>query len=136
RNIGIDPVDVVEVDHVDAEPLEARIAGDRDIVGLSIDATALPAGAADIAELAGNQEFVTLAFDCLPDQLLVDAGRIGIRGVEQGDAEIDAVVDRRDRFDVIGHAVVCAHARAAEPDGRYAQPLSQLAILHRYHLDV
>src|SRR5215475_8127853 len=63
RNIGIDPVDVVEVDHVDAEPLEARIAGDRDIVGLSIDATALPAGAADIAELAGNQEFVTLAFD-------------------------------------------------------------------------
>src|SRR5262249_52577765 len=68
--------------------------------------------------------------DRLPDQLLVDAGRISVGGVEQGDAEIDAAMDRRDRLDVVGHAVVCAHAGAAEPDGRYPETSSQLAILH------
>src|SRR5439155_23344587 len=119
-----------EIDHLDAEPLEARLAGDRHIIGLAVDAAALAARPADVAELAGDQELVALALDRLSDQLLVDAGRIGVRGIEHRDAKIDAAMDGRDRFDVIGNAVVGAHAGAAKPDGRYAQALSQLTILH------
>src|SRR5215467_9491094 len=130
RHVRVDAMDVIEIDHLDAEPLEARLAGDRHIVGLAVDAAALPAGSADVAELAGNEELVALALDRLGDQLLVDAGRIGVRRVEHGDAEVDAAMDGRDRFYVVGNAIVGAHAGAAKPDGRYAQALSQLPILH------
>src|SRR5262245_15214247 len=78
RNVGIDAMDVIEVDRVDAEPLEACLAGDRHVLGLAVDAAALPAWPANVAELAGYQEFVALALDGLSDQLLVDAGRVGI----------------------------------------------------------
>ena len=80
---GIDAVDVIEVDVVDAEPLEARLAGDRHVVGLAVDAAALAARAADVAELRGDEILVAPALDRLADQLLVDAGGIGVRGVEQ-----------------------------------------------------
>src|SRR5262249_30721350 len=55
RHVRIDPVDIIEIDHLDAEPLEAGLAGDRHIVRLAVDAAALPAGPADVAELAGNE---------------------------------------------------------------------------------
>src|SRR5215467_8277522 len=130
RHVGIDAVDVIEIDHLDTEPLEAGLAGDRHIGGLAVDAAALPAGPTDVAELAGNEELVAPALDRLSDQLLVDAGRIGVGRVEHGDAELDAAVNGRDRFDVIGNAIVGAHAGAAKPDRRYPQALSQLPIFH------
>ena len=36
RNIGIDAVLIVEIDHIDAEPLEARLAGGRHIFGPAV----------------------------------------------------------------------------------------------------
>ena len=43
---------------------------------------------------------------------------------------LGGAVDGRDRFRVVGHAVVRAHARAAEPDGGNAEVLSKHAIFH------
>src|SRR5262249_8153602 len=128
RHARIDAVDVIKIDHLDAQPLEACLAGDRHVIGLAVDAAALAAGAAGVAEFAGDEELVAPAFDRLGDQLLVDAGRIGVGRVEHGDAEVDAAVDGRDRLNIVGNAIVGAHAGAAKPDGRYAQALSQLAI--------
>src|SRR5262245_35673368 len=93
RHIGIDPMDVIKVYDVDAEALEACFAGDRHIVGLAVDAAALPAWPTDIAELAGDEELVALALDGLTDELFVDAGRIGVRRVEHVDAQVYAAVD-------------------------------------------
>src|SRR5262245_16356115 len=103
RHVGIDAMDVIEIDGVDAHALEARLAGDRHIVGLAVDAAALSARTADIAELAGNEKLVALALDRLANQLLIDTGRIGIGRVEHRDAEVDAAVNSRDRLDVVGH---------------------------------
>src|SRR5262249_26575467 len=135
RHVGVDAMDVIEVDGVDPHALEARLAGDRHIVGLAVDAAALPAWSANVAELAGNEELVALALDCLSDEFLVDAGRIGVGGVEHADSEVDAAMDGGDRLDVVGHAIVGAHARAAEPDRRYTQALSQLPIFHCWYPD-
>jgi len=51
RHIGVDAMDVVKVDHVDADPLEAGLAGNRHVIRSAVDATTLAAGSADIAEL-------------------------------------------------------------------------------------
>src|SRR4029077_12005901 len=134
RHVGVDAMDVIEVDGVDPHALEVRLAGDWHIIRLAVDAAALTARPADVAELAGNEELVALALDRLANQLLVDPGRIGIGGVEHGDAEVDATVNGGDALDVVGHAVICAHAGAAEPDRRHAQALSQLPIFHCCYL--
>jgi len=46
------------------------------------------------------------------------------------------LVDLGDRFHVVGHAVVGAHARAAEPDRRNAEILSERSILHCRYLQI
>ena len=46
------------------------------------------------------------------------------------DAELGGAVDGRDRLHVVGHAVVGAHARAAEPDRGNAEIFSKHAVFH------
>ena len=84
RHVRIDAVDIIEVDHIDPHALEARLAGDRHIVGPAVDAAALAAGPADVAEFRGDEIFVAPAFDRLADELFVDACGIGVGGVEHG----------------------------------------------------
>src|SRR5439155_15746363 len=61
RHSGVDAVDVIEVDRLDAEPLEARLAGDRHVIRLAVDAAALAARPADVAELRGDEILVAPA---------------------------------------------------------------------------
>ena len=51
------------------------------------------------------------------------------------DAELGGAMDGRDRFHIVGNAVIGAHARAAEPDRRNAKILSKLSILHPCFLE-
>ena len=131
RHALVDAVDVIEVDHVDAEPLQARLAGDRHVVRLAVDAAALAVRAAHVAELRRDDHLVALALDALADQLLVLAGAVGVGRVEQVEAELDGAVHGLDQFDVVRHAVVAAHAGAAEPDGRNDEALrAEFSLLH------
>ena len=132
RHVGIDAMDVVEIDHVDAEPLQARLAGDRHVVGLAVGAAALAARTADVAELGGDDQAVAASGDRARDQLLVPAGAIGIRGVEHVDALLDRPMDGGGGFHVVGHAIVRRHAGAAQADGRDARTSrAELTVLHR-----
>ena len=111
-DVRVDAMDIVEIDHIDPHALEAGLAGDRDIVGPAIDAAALTVGTADIAEFRGNEIFVAPAFDRLANKLFVYAGGISVGCVEQVDAELGGTMDSRDRLDIVGNAVIGAHARA------------------------
>ena len=57
----VDAVLVVEIDVVDAEPLEARVAGLPDVVGVAANAEALAVLAADVAELRREHDLVAAA---------------------------------------------------------------------------
>jgi hypothetical protein len=100
----------INIDDIDAEPLQTRLAGDRHVFRAAIGAAALTVGPAHIAELGSNQDLVALALDRLGDQFLVLTGRISVRRVEQVDAEFDGAMHGCDRFHVIRHAVIAAHA--------------------------
>src|SRR6516225_9097826 len=95
RHGGIDPVLVVEVDGVDAEPLQARLAGLRDVGRGAVD-TVGAARAPRLAELAGNNDAVTPVLQRPAEQLLVLAPAIPVRAVEMVDTEFDRAVDQRD----------------------------------------
>ncbi len=116
RHGRVDAVDVIKVDDLDAETLEAGVTGDRRVIRLAVDAAALPTRPADVAEFRGDQILVAPPLDGRADELFVDAGGIGVGSVEHGDAKLGRLMDGRDRLHVVGHAVVGAHARATEPD--------------------
>jgi len=62
RHGRIDAVDVIEVDYVGLQPLEAALAGLADIVGTAVR-EARTAGLAQIAELAGDHVIAAMSFD-------------------------------------------------------------------------
>ena len=49
--VGIDAMLVIQIDRVDAEPLQRRVAGAPHVLGLAVDAEKRAVFAADVAEL-------------------------------------------------------------------------------------
>ncbi len=122
RHVRVDAVEIVEVDHLDSEPLQAGLAGDRDIVRPAIGEAALAIRPAHIAELGGEDRLVAPALQRLADELLVPAGGIGVRRVDEVEPELQRAMDGGDGFWIVRRAVLARHAVAAEPDIRHAQP--------------
>src|SRR5579885_2592691 len=104
RNRGIDAVLVVQVDVIDAEPLQARLAGPLEIFGAAVH----PVGAARVlglAELGGEHDLVAPAFQRPADHRLVLAPAVHVGAVEMVDPEIDRLLQKADRRFVVALAV-------------------------------
>ena len=108
---------VIEIDHVDAEPLEARLAGGLHVGRAAVDAV----GAARLLRLAelGRQHDLgaPAAGQRLAEQGLVVAPAIHVGAVEEVDAAIERVMDDADRLGIVALAVGAGQRHAAEPDG-------------------
>jgi len=111
---------VVEVDHVLAEPLQARLAGGDDILGFAVDAVRA-ARVLRLAELGGEHDPVAPALDGATDHLLVMAPAIHVRGIEVVDALVDRVPDQCLGGRVVGLPIDARQRHAAKPDGRNGQ---------------
>src|SRR4028118_1452239 len=93
RHRGVDPVLVVEVDDVDAEPLQRGVARAAHVVGPAVDAAEGAVLAALVAELGGQHHLVAPAGDRLADEALVGEGPVHVGGVEVRDAEVEGARD-------------------------------------------
>ena len=89
----------------------------RTYSGRAVDAEAIPALVADVAELGGEHDLVAPAPDRLADELLVRERAVHVGGVEEVDAEVERAVDGRDGLGVVAAAVELGHAHAAEAEG-------------------
>src|SRR5205823_5300230 len=116
RHVGIDAVLIIEIDRVDPEPLEARVAGGADIFGVAAHAEELAIRPTHIGELGGEEDLVAAAADRSADQLLVLERPVHVGGVEEGNALVERVMDGRNRLLVVAASVKLAHAHAAETD--------------------
>src|SRR6266849_10637214 len=118
RRIGIDAMLVIEVDVLDAQPLQTSFAGLLHVVGLAADTADVGiARIADNSELCGQHDLVALALDRSSDELFVLVGPVDVGGIEEGDAEFEGAMNGRDRFGVIASGVELRHAHAAEAEG-------------------
>ena len=120
RDVGIDAVLVIQVDDVDAEALQAGLAGFDDILGAAVDAVGL-AGALGLAELRRHHHAVAAAFQGATEHLLVMAPAVHVGGVEMVHAGVDGVADQVFRHRVVGGAVDAGQRHAAQADGRDGQ---------------
>ena len=71
RRVGIDAMLVVEVDRVDAEAVEARVARLANVFGLTVDALESAVGVAHVAELRRDDHAVAPPADRAADELFV-----------------------------------------------------------------
>src|SRR4051794_17898198 len=88
RHRLVDAVLVVQVDVVDAEALERRLARVADVLRAAVDAQTLAVLAAHVAELRREDHVVATVGDRAPDELLVGERAVHVGGVEGGDAEL------------------------------------------------
>ena len=100
--VRVDAVLVVEVDVIDAEPLQARVARAAHVLGLAVDAAVARAvRVAHDAELRGEDDLVAAIADRPADELLVRERAVDVGGVEEVDAELERAMDRRDRLGLV-----------------------------------
>ena len=127
----VDAVLVVEVDVVDAEPRQRRVARAADVVGLAVDAEEAAVLAALVAELGREHDLVAAAGDRAADELLVGERAVHVGRVEEGDAELERALDRGDRLALVGGPVELGHPHAAEALGGNPQALAaKCSIVH------
>src|SRR5882762_9758570 len=106
RCIGIDAMLIVEVNVLNAQPLQTSFAGLLHVVGLPADATGAGiAGIADNSELCGQYDLVAPALDRTSDELFVRVWPVDVGGVEKIDAEFERAMNGRDRLGVIASGV-------------------------------
>ena len=115
---GIEPRRPIDVDVLDAEPLQ-RIG--QEVLhrrGAAVMPRKLVAGSRSAPNLTLIWTLSRLrARERFADQHLIVAHAVEIAGVEQGDAGIERGVDGGDALAAVGGAVKIRHAHAAEADG-------------------
>src|SRR5919197_165723 len=114
RRVPVDAVLVVEIDHIDAEPPQGRLACQLDVLRAAVDAHPAAVWIAHVAELRREDDAIATIRDCMPHEFFVAADAVGISGVEQRHSELDRAVDRCDRLRVVRIAVELRHPHAAE----------------------
>ena len=106
---------VVEVDRLDSESSQRRLAGGADVLGAAVDPEELTLLAAHVPELRRDYDLVATVGDRLADELLIRERAVHVGGVEERDPELERAVDRRDRLTLVSGSVELGHAHAAEP---------------------
>jgi hypothetical protein len=116
--VRVDPVLVVEVDVVRAEPLEGALDRGADVRRAAVEHPGAAARVRDEPELRRQHNLVTAALDGPADEFLVDVGPVDLSRVEVGNAQIERPVDGEDRlsFAAVRVEVVAGHRHRAESD--------------------
>ena len=118
-HIGVNPVLVIKVDLVDAEPLQALVTAFADIFRPAIYANKLSLGPPDIAKLGGQNHLIATALDGAAHEVFVDSATVHVGGVEEVDAQIERPMDGGDGFVVVTGAIEFRHSHAAQAEGRH-----------------
>src|SRR6202011_1595379 len=88
RNLRVGPVKLIDVDPVDAETLEAALAGGAQMLGTSVRGPAVGTRPLE-PTLGGDHQLVGVGVERFGDQALADLGSVGVGGVDQVDAQLE-----------------------------------------------
>ena len=130
-NVRIQAVQVIEIDDIDTQPLQAFFAGCGNIFGSPADAhrTVL---VSHETKFGGDQHILATVFQHPGNQGFIVSVAIHIGGVEKIDPQIQGLFHRGQRFFLICRTIGMGHAPAAQADGRHLKMIvSQTACVHR-----
>ena len=122
RHVGIDAVLVVEVDRLDAQPLQRALRHLANVLRPAVEPGLLSILVPLEGELGGDHDLSAERRECLAEELLVPERAVRLRGVEECDAALDGGADERDRLLPVGGRTVSeAQPHAAEAKRRHFQ---------------
>jgi hypothetical protein len=125
---------IEQIDIVGLKASQAALDGRLDVLRLAVDAAVVHAGdRVDIpAEFGGNLNLRAERPERFADHLLIDEGAVRFRRVEEVDAALDRLTDKRDHLGPIPKQARFAVAHASEGEGRhFKSAASELSFLHR-----
>ncbi len=119
RRRGIHTVEIIEIDRLHAQPPETALTRAAHVVRLAVDPAKSRIGSiAHKTELGRQHDFVAPSAKGLADELLVRVRAVGVRSIEQHNAEIERAMDGCDRLAIVTARVELRHTHAAEPQRR------------------
>ena len=95
RDRGIGRVQLVDVDALEAQAAQARLAGLAQVLGPPVAAASARRPGADETALGRDHEPVRVGVERLGDQELAHLRAVGVGGVDQVHAELDGAPQRR-----------------------------------------
>ncbi len=121
RHRRVNPVLIEQIDVVGAQPLQHRVDGAADVLGLAVCAgPALTGVGVDVhPELGGDHNLIAHRLQGLPDDPFGFQRSVSLGGVEECHALVDGGADQRDHVLPTGYRAVerAGHCLAAQPDG-------------------
>ena len=118
---------VVEIDDIDAEALEARVARPPGVVRRAVNAARRATRVAQYAELGREHNRVAPLADDATHQFLVVPSPVGVRGIEKGDAEFKGAKQRQARLVIVRQSVACDMPMHPSPMADTCSPLRSQA---------
>src|SRR5687767_12156498 len=112
---------IIEVDDLDAEAAQTRLARLSNVVRPAVDAKKTSVARSHVPEFRCDDRAIASVAERPSHERLVRANTVHVRGVEEIDAELQRPVDDGDGRGVLCGAVKIGHAHAAEADGRDAE---------------
>ena len=98
RHARIDAVQVIDVDHVDAEPLQARVAATRRTYSGRPLVAFLPSGRSMLPNLVATSTWSRNGRTAATEKRFVPSAPVGVRPIEERDAELAGAAYRRVEF--------------------------------------
>ena len=118
RHLGVVPVQLIQVDPLELQPSQARVARLPEIFRPAVaDAILKPVAK---ASLRADHEPLRIGMQRFGDHLLADAGSIDVGGVDQRHAGVERGVEHRQRLLVVDPAAEVVRAEADDRDFRPA----------------
>src|SRR5579864_1964374 len=116
-SVWIDPVLIIKIDVIGAQPFQAAFARFAHVVRLAIYAAGHGiVGIADDAKFRRDHQLVTLAANGPAHEFFVLVRAVHIRGVEKINSKFDGAVNNGNRFVVVAGAVELRHSHAAKSE--------------------
>src|SRR3954452_6673123 len=78
RRLRIDAVLIIEIDRIDAEPLERRVAGAAPVLGAPVDAEKLAVFGSHVSEFRGEADFAASIANGAANEPLVGEGAVDV----------------------------------------------------------
>src|SRR5262245_48877565 len=122
RYAWVDAVLVIEINHVNTQTLQARLARLSHVFRPTVHTVDL-ALAAHLTELGGKHDAIAQTLDGTPNNLLVVAPAIHVGGVEVVDTELDGPANEVFGLGIVGRAIDPRQRHAAQPDRGHRKSL-------------
>ena len=120
RHLGVDPVQLIEIDALESESREAPVARRPQMLGPPVLDPLARSGSLK-SGLGRDDDIARIRVQRLRDQTLGDFRPVRVRGINECDAESHRAPEHRDRFGVVrGFA---PYAGAGETHGAEAQAM-------------